>query len=141
MQAGGPVHPAIVGSSRGAAQATQHPGSQHMVSAGPASWEPGACPQPCLIPAPSSLGLTEDGLPGPGGQTHPRLRASDHGGRGGAALAGAGREARQGVQAADGRVRVSPPGQKRSGGQRGEPSCPSLHLSNAVVTASTLEHF
>ena len=84
---------------------------------GAASREPRAYPRPRLIPAPSFSGLTEDGLPGPGGQTHPRLRAPDHRGRGGAALAGAGREARQGVQAADGRVRVPPPGQERGGRQ------------------------
>lgn len=77
-------------------------------------------------PAPSSAGLAEVGLPGPGGQTHPGLRAPDHGRRGGAALEGAGREAGQGVQAADGRVRVSPPGQERGRGQRGEQGpCPS----------------
>lgn len=96
-----------------------------MVSAVQASRETRACPVSCLMPAPSSLGLTEDGLPGPGGQTHPGLRASDHGGRGCPALEGAGREARQGVQAADGRIRVSSPGQEWGGGQRGEWGCPS----------------
>lgn len=81
-------------------------------------------PEPALCSAsrsaPSFSGLTEIGLPGPGGQTHPGLCAADHRSRGGAALEGAGGEARQGFQAADGRVRISTPGQERGRGQRGE---------------------
>lgn len=68
--------------------------------------------QPCLIPAPSSSGLTEDGLPGPGGQTHQDfvLNAVEW-------LAFRRQPASLRCQAADGRRTVSPPGTGRGGGQ------------------------
>lgn len=67
-----------------------------MWSAGPASRAPRACSSPASSPALHSSGLTEDGLPGPGGQTHQDFVLLTTAVEGGTALAGA--AARQGVK-------------------------------------------
>lgn len=79
---------------------------------------PGLDPPACFSRCPP--GAAEDGLPGAGGAADPGLCAADHSRGGGPALAGAGREAGQGVQAADGRLRGPAPRQDGHGGQRGE---------------------
>lgn len=55
-------------------------------------------------------GPSEDGLPGPGGAAGDGLCAADHSGGAGWPVARAGREAGQGVPAADGRLRGSAQG-------------------------------
>lgn len=62
-------------------------------------------PQSISVSCPLSAGSVEDGLSGSRGQTGHGLCPPDHSGGGGRTLEGAGREARQGVTAADGCLR------------------------------------
>ena len=72
----------------------------------------------CVSCPPS--GAAEDGLPGSGCQAGAGFRPVDHGGGGGVAVEGAGRETGSSVQTADGSVRGAAPRQERPVGQRGE---------------------